>query len=140
MGKPVQKLTDKHKAFVREYLKDQNATQAYIRAGYSSQGAESSASTLLRIPKVKDAVTTGLAKLAERANITALKNIQRIAEIAYEDPFAKKCDILKACELIGKTIGQFTDKVDATVNANVTAVDSKQVKELREEIIAKLKG
>ncbi|HBD0332675.1 TPA: terminase small subunit, partial [Escherichia coli] len=33
------KLTDKQELFAREYLKDLNATQAAIRAGYSEDSA-----------------------------------------------------------------------------------------------------
>lgn len=42
--------------FVVEYVVDLNGTQAAIRAGYSSRGAEVTASRLLRIPKVAAAV------------------------------------------------------------------------------------
>ena len=45
-------LTWKQKAFVDEYMKDYNGTQAAIRAGYSEKSAHSIASETLRIPKV----------------------------------------------------------------------------------------
>lgn len=41
------KLTDKQELFAREYLKDLNATQAAIRAGYSEKTAQEQASRLL---------------------------------------------------------------------------------------------
>ena len=41
------KLTDKQKIFVAEYLIDQNATQAAIRAGFSENGARQAGSRLL---------------------------------------------------------------------------------------------
>ena len=41
-------LTPKQKAFADEYIKNGgNATQAYIKAGYSKKGASASASNLL---------------------------------------------------------------------------------------------
>jgi phage terminase small subunit len=40
-------LTDKQKQFCVEYIKDCNATQAVIRAGYSAKGASVTASNLL---------------------------------------------------------------------------------------------
>jgi phage terminase small subunit len=46
-------LNPRQLAFCNEYAKDCNATQAYIRAGYSAKGAEVSASQLLTNPKVK---------------------------------------------------------------------------------------
>lgn len=43
----------KHERFCLEYLKDMNATRAYVRAGYKdSKAAESSACMLLKNPKV----------------------------------------------------------------------------------------
>ena len=42
--------------FVEEYLKDLNATQAAIRAGYSAKTAESQGSRLLTNVKIKKAI------------------------------------------------------------------------------------
>ncbi|MCD7722727.1 MAG: terminase small subunit [Clostridiales bacterium] len=41
-------LTEKQKSFCREYIKDYNATQAAIRAGYSKKTASEQASRLLK--------------------------------------------------------------------------------------------
>lgn len=46
------KLTHKQAAFISEYLRDFNATQAAIRAGYSPKTAYSIGSELLRKPEV----------------------------------------------------------------------------------------
>lgn len=46
-------LNDRQAAFCREYLKDYNGTQAAIRATYSPNGAEVTASKLLRLTKIK---------------------------------------------------------------------------------------
>ena len=42
------KLTERERAFVRQYLVDLNGTQAAIRVGYSEKTAASQASRLLR--------------------------------------------------------------------------------------------
>jgi len=52
-------LSPRHERFVAEFLKDGNATQAYIRAGYSPRGAQPSASRLLRDPRIEAAVAAG---------------------------------------------------------------------------------
>lgn len=46
-------MTEKQEAFCREYLIDYNATQAAIRAGYSEQGANTTASKLLANTNIK---------------------------------------------------------------------------------------
>lgn len=49
-------MTPKQKAFVDEYLKDSNATQAYIRAGYSSKCAHKNASNLRQSKAISDEI------------------------------------------------------------------------------------
>ncbi|EAM8407009.1 terminase small subunit [Salmonella enterica] len=48
------KLTDKQELFAREYLKDLNATQAAIRAGYSEKTARSVGSENLTKPGIQE--------------------------------------------------------------------------------------
>lgn len=48
------KLTDKQELFAREYLKDLNATQAAIRAGYSAKTAKSVGSENLTKPDLQE--------------------------------------------------------------------------------------
>lgn len=69
-------LTPKQEAFVREYLIDQNATQAAIRAGYSADTAYSQGQRLLKNVEVAGAISKGQAKAAKRAEIT----VQSLAE------------------------------------------------------------
>ncbi len=129
------KLSDKHRAFVREYLKDQNATQAYIRAGYSSKGAGVAAHKLLKNANISDAIATGQAKLLDLANITAEKNLRAIAKIAYsEELFVKDADRLKACELIGKTFGQFKEVTQVQHSGAVGTFEAEQVASKVDEV------
>lgn len=80
-------LTPKQAAFVREYLIDLNATQAYIRAGYAARGnaAEVSASQLLRNPKVAAEVAAAQAERAERTKVDSDWVLTRLADEAVAD-------------------------------------------------------
>ncbi len=49
-------LTDQQRLFVAEYLKDNNATQAAIRAGYSKKTAEQIGYQLLQKTSVSQAI------------------------------------------------------------------------------------
>lgn len=91
--KPPQKLTDKQKQFVHEYLKDSNACQAAIRAGYAKKCADSQGIQLLRNPKVfeylqqlrdQDAINAGISRdwVLHRYKILATADIR---ETARED-------------------------------------------------------
>src|SRR4051812_1537604 len=62
------RLSLRHAAFVREFLKDRNATAAYVRAGYKdTPAAEHNASRLMGNEKVRAAIAAIAEKVAERA-------------------------------------------------------------------------
>jgi phage terminase small subunit len=67
---------------VAEYLCDLNATQAAIRAGYSKNGAEVTASKLLRIAKVAEVVKAAQAQRAEMLELTAASITKHLMAIA----------------------------------------------------------
>lgn len=85
-------LKPKPRAFAVEYLKDKNATQAYIRAGYSARGnsAEVNAARLLRNAQVSAAIAKAeqemLAKVQEDTGITLERTLREIARGAFHDP------------------------------------------------------
>ena len=82
----ARKLSPKQEVFVQEYLKDLNATQAAIRAGYSEKTAYRIGSELLHKTSVREAVEKGRAKRAERTEITADRVVTELAKIAFADP------------------------------------------------------
>lgn len=77
------KMTEKQKRFVEEYLMDLNATQAAIRAGYSPNTAEQTASRMLSFVKVQDAIHIQLAERSKRTGINQDRVIQELAKIAF---------------------------------------------------------
>ncbi len=82
------KLTDKQKRFCEEYLVDLNATQAYMRAGYSVKKrvtAEQNASKLLRNTKVQEYIAELRGAQSQRTQITADRVLQELAAIAFSD-------------------------------------------------------
>ena len=59
----MSKLSPKQQRFVDEYLIDLNATQAYIRAGYSPKGARTGAARLLAKVHIQEAVAKAKKKV-----------------------------------------------------------------------------
>lgn len=117
-------LNAKQRAFTVEYIKDKNATQAAIRAGYSKKTAYSMGVQLLKKLEIAQAIEE-LQKAAEaRAGITVDKIVERINRIA-EDPDTAPRDRLKADELLGKYLGMFTDKVEmkGQIDTTVSKLD-----------------
>jgi phage terminase small subunit len=84
--RPVAGLTPKQARFVAEYLIDLNGKQAAIRAGYAPSNAESTASTLLRDPKVSQAVAAGKAKQLAAADLSAARVLEELRRVAFLDP------------------------------------------------------
>ena len=106
-------MNKKQNAFATEYVKDHNATQAAIRAGYSERSAYSQAHDLLKKPEIMEAIKELEDAAAARSAVTVDKIVNRLNKIA-EDPHAKDADKIRADELLGKYLGMFTDKVQVS--------------------------
>lgn len=104
-------LRPKQRAFVNEYLKDLNATQAAIRAGYKEKTAGAIGAENLQKPKIQKAINEARADREKNSKITVEWVLARIASIA-EDPEAQQRDQLKALELIGKHLGMWEKRQD----------------------------
>jgi phage terminase small subunit len=74
----MEKLSNKQKIFVCEYLKDFNGTQAAIRAGYSVRSACEIASENLRIPKIAKEIQRNI----QERSMSADEVLLRLSDIA----------------------------------------------------------
>ncbi len=81
----MSELNDRQQRFVAEYLIDLNATAAYIRAGYSPNGAQQSSSELLLNPVVARAVAEGQAAHLHHADVTAQRVLEEYRRLAFMD-------------------------------------------------------
>ena len=79
------KLTPRQERFVQEYLIDLNATQAAIRAGYSTKGATVRGAELLANRKVQDSLGIAMKAREKRTCITQDRVLQELARIAFFD-------------------------------------------------------
>lgn len=78
-------LTKKQCLFVDEYLIDLNATQAAIRAGYSTRRATEIGYQLLQRPEVAQAIQAAMAERSKRTEVEADYVIRRLREIDEMD-------------------------------------------------------
>ncbi|BEH73326.1 terminase small subunit [Edwardsiella tarda] len=79
------KLTDKQELFAREYLKDLNATQAAIRAGYSEKTARSIGNRLLTNVDMQNRLSELKSARNEQVSIDASYVLRRLTEIDQMD-------------------------------------------------------
>lgn len=113
-------LSPKEKMFVVEYLKDLNASQAFLRAGYKSKRLDIGSAKVMGKIGVREAIIEAQEKRSERTMITidkVLTDIELIKVDAMKQTDGKMADrtaALKACELLGKHLKMFTDKVEHT--------------------------
>lgn len=81
----MSELTPKQAVFVDEYLIDLNATQAAIRAGYSTRTADEIARQLLGKTWVAEAVAKAKAERSKRTGISSDRVLEELARIAFAD-------------------------------------------------------
>ncbi|AFJ99241.1 terminase small subunit [Cronobacter malonaticus] len=78
-------LTDKQEMFCREYLIDLNATQAAIRAGYSANTANRTASENMSKPDIQSRIAELKAQRNDLVGINATYVLNRLVEIDQMD-------------------------------------------------------
>lgn len=78
--------TQKQARFAMEYVADFNATQAWIRAGYSPNRADASASRALGIARVQAAVAIVRDALSKRVAITAEDVLAQYKRLGWSNP------------------------------------------------------
>jgi phage terminase small subunit len=105
--------------FVEEYLVDLNATQAAIRAGYSARTAAVIGNENLKKPYIQSAIQIAQLARSERTQITVDKVLEDIELIKLnamqqedDGKMINHAGALKACELQGKHLKMFVDKVE----------------------------
>lgn len=146
LKRQVNLMTNKQKRFCDEYLIDCNATQAAIRAGYSSKSAYSIGMENLKKPEIKTYIDEQLKKLHDAKIADADEVIKYLTSVMRGESTAEVVVIegegegystarrmskapdekerLKAAELLGKRYGVFTDKVDvdADLELNINVI------------------
>lgn len=94
---PRKQLPPMRRRFVHEYLKDLNATQAAIRAGYSKTTADTQGPRLLENVGVRNAIDTGIALRAVRVEAKSddvLRELVRLATVDVGGAFDGKGRLL----------------------------------------------
>ena len=121
------KLSDKQELFCLEYLKDLNATQAAIRAGYSKKTANEQGCQLLARLSISERVQVLNSKRFNEAELQGLQVIQELALVAFSD-IKNDLEIADGGEITAKT---FTD-MKASSRAIKSVKEKRVIREARD--------
>ena len=108
-------MTPKQIKFCLEYVKDLNASQAAIRAGYSKNRNGEIGYQLLQKTAVKEEIQKQKEKIAKKTEITIERivgDLEKVQKSCFDenDNIKDKTNFIKSTELLGKIIGAFVDK------------------------------
>lgn len=144
-------LTNKQAAFLSEYLIDFNATQAAIRAGYSSRSATQIGQRLL----LKDDISAEIKRFLAEKTMKSEEILQELADIARGDmgdfldisSMTWQVDLAKAKELgLTKLIKKVKQRTNITQRKDGDEEENTQIEiELADklralELLAKMSG
>lgn len=127
-AKPVadRPMTPRQERFVSEYLIDLNATQAAIRAGYSTKTANEQGARLLANASVSQRVAAKARQHTAKAEITAQDVLQGLyLEATREGEGASHGARVSAWGLLGKYHKLFVDRIEADISADITVTDAR---------------
>ena len=118
-------MTPKQQKFCDEYLISGNATQAAIKAGYSSKTAKSIGQRLLTYVDLKQYIESELDKLHSVKIADAQEVLEYLTAVMRGEKTVNVALQLKAAELIGKRYGIFSERinVDGIIPVVITGDD-----------------
>jgi len=85
MSEKKKKLSCKHERFCHEYLVDYNATQAYIRAGYSPKNAQKNSWRLMEDDGIHARIRELQKGLYDRLREDEYKTLKKLYNLIYYD-------------------------------------------------------
>lgn len=125
-------MTPKQKAFCQEYLKDLNATQAAIRAGYSAKTAHVIGAENLTKPIIASYLQQETSQRAEKVQITAEMVLKQIMEDRDDAKERGQLSVsMKGNELLAKHLGMFIERHEVK---DVSDVDNMTEQEIHDEL------
>ena len=118
------KTTEKQKKFCLEYLKDLNATQAAIRAGFSKKTASEIGYEYLRKPQIKIFIDKQLDEAMEESkSVLKLRILKELQTVAFAD-ITEDINIITvdSKDAEGKPVKLQTVEIKDTKDSSISAV------------------
>lgn len=130
----MNQLSPRQAAFVTEYLKSDNATQAAIRAGYGAANADVTAARLLKRRPVREAIEDAKADLFALFRQESYQSLRTLVALR-DDPDAPDSVRLRAAQdLLDRAGYNPTDRIESTVAVEQNTVNIPGVNALLEAL------
>lgn len=110
-------MKEQQELFVQEYLVDLNATQAAIRAGYSTRSAGAIGCELLKKPNIRARIDSEMAKLSRRTGVNQERVVRELAKIAFANP----------TDIIDLNTGEPREDAQAVDTAAISSIRVKKI-------------
>lgn len=140
-GRNTDILSSKQELFCWEYMKDLNAKEAYIRAGFSRNNATTGSTRLMKNPLVKALIKKLKAELAKKMGVTIEMIVEEYRKIAFsniKDFLSEKNEITDIAalpknktavvEMVKKTVTEFeggtTTSVQLKLHSKIAGLDA----------------
>lgn len=115
----MEKLTPKQKAFCNYYLQSFNATEAAIKAGYSSKSAKVIGAENLTKPYIQDYIQSRVQQKENKRIMQADEVLERLTALARGEAEAGAKEQIKCLELLGKSHKLFIEKIEQDVTSEI---------------------
>lgn len=106
-------LSANQQKFCVEYLKDLNATQAAIRAGYKANNAQQVSTILMQNKAIRHSIESLRNQRTDYSSVTkdyVLRKIMKTIENAEED--GQHQAVLRGAELLARHLGMFIERTE----------------------------
>lgn len=110
-------MNDRQRKFAEYYAQCGNVVQSAIKAGYSENYANHRAHELLENVGVSDYLRTLTGSAQNERILTAAKRQELLSDLAGDNAVEPK-DRIKAIDVLNKMTGEYTVKVNATVESS----------------------
>ncbi|EJD8540512.1 terminase small subunit [Staphylococcus pseudintermedius] len=137
------KLSIKQQRFADEYIQSGNATQAYIKAGYSKNKANTNATKLLQNTTIKQYVKKRIEQAQEESLMSITEALALSASIARGEPqkaYTKRYDHLsdevdkEVTYTITPNVEERQRSIDHILKVHGAYIDKKEIKQKNIEI------
>ncbi len=136
----LEHMPDRMKAFCYEYLKDLNATQAVLRAGYDTVHPNRIGTQLKNKPAVNIALDYLQKDREQKLKVDATFVLDKIIKsIDRAEKKGNEAAVLRGAELLAKHLGMFVDRQEISgPNGDAIRVQEEQIRQTAEDFKSKI--